>query len=171
MFGLCVSFFFVVRSRNAEFSLGAQKVNVQRELEKYNDKITKSYPSTPKEVIELNNEMMRLLYSKDMKEADAGLYAETIRNLYDKELLELNSKEDQVSLILIDLQQNAAKSISLLESKIEEVTLEEDGAAVKVIHYLNINDLTRVYKLTRSSGEWKIVSWENLKQDSIKSEE
>lgn len=171
MFGLCVSFYFVVSNRKPEMSLGSKKIDIQSELEKYNNIINKNYPETPKELIELNNKLMSYLYSKDMQEKYADFYVETIRNLYDKELLVLNFKEDQVNFVLIELEQNAEKNIRLLGSEIEEVTVLDDEAMVKVTHYLNTNDITRVYKLIRATGEWKIVSWEDLKQNSTKSEE
>jgi len=171
MFGLCVAFFLIASNQKFIRDVGAEKIEIQSKLEEVSKKIDSSYPETPKALIKLNNELMGYLYSKNMQEADVDFYVETIRKLYDEVLLALNPKEDQKSAVLIELQKNAERSIKLLGSEIEDVTLIGEDAEVKVTHYLSTNDIVRVYKLTQTSGKWKIVSWENVKQDSAKSEE
>lgn len=172
MLGLCAAFYFMVSNDKLDLNPQNKKVDVLKQLEEHNKELDNAYPSTPKALIELNNKLMSYLYSTKIQESQIDLYIDTVRRLYDQELLELNTKEDQKNAITVEMLKSTEENTKFLGSKIEDVTLLGDTEAeVKVTHYRNKENVTRIYKLTHVSGVWKIISWENLKADSNNSEE
>lgn len=174
MFGLCISYFLIVSQRNRNSIFNIRKTNIQKELEKYNDKLDQQYPDTPQELIEINNAVMKNFYSRDMKQEWIDLYVQTIRKLYSENLLGSNLEEEQKVFLLEEIQQKDDKEkMILLASEVEETThlSEAYEAEVKVIHYTNKGDINRLYQVTNSSGEWKIDSWEDVKTESKTLEE
>ena len=171
MIGLCIGFFFMVNNRKFETTDKSKKIDIEANLKEQNEKLDKNYPSEPKEIIEIHNQLMSYLYSQNMKDEYIELYVDTVRKLYDKELLDLNTKIDQKNFIIMDREKNKEKPMKLLGSKIEEVTINNAEAEIKVIHYLDKGDLSRIYTLKRESGLWKILSWESAKENSDNAEE
>lgn len=173
MFGLCVFFFLAVNNRKFDTDIKDKKLDTAALLEEKSRQLDEDYPKEPKAVVALNNKLLDDLYSKDMQESFVNTYVETVRKLYSKEFLSLNSKENQVTFIIAEMQQSKKKGVILQGSKIEEVEVyhEEQWAEVKVIHYLNTGDIKRTYKLVEEDDEWKIDSWENTKTSSDSSEE
>lgn len=170
---ICGVFAFATFNRKFEIPKAEKEkeVKVLEELEKINKELDDSYPDSPKGIIEINNQLLKYLYGKKMNEEELELYVDTVRRLYDKDLLELNTKEGQRTAIEAELIKNEENNYKLLDSKIPEVNrLENNEAVVKVVHYLNVQDISRVYRLTNESGVWKIISWENMKMNENKTE-
>lgn len=171
LIGLCVAFFFIAGNRKFEVSGESRKIDVAAQLKAQNEQLDIAYPSKPQDVINLHNKLMSYLYSESMKEESIDLYVKTVRKLYDKKLLDLNTEEDQKNIIIIEREQNKAQPLKLLGSKIAQTTINNKEAEIAVIHYLKTGEINRNYTLTKESGSWKILSWKAPEENSDQSEE
>ncbi|MBH1942418.1 hypothetical protein I5677_16070 [Mobilitalea sibirica] len=140
------------------------------EVEKLlNKDLTLFYPETPREVVKLYSAMFKELYS-DIKDDETEALALKIRELYDKELLALNPKEEYLNNLYSEIAsaKKAHRKIShyYLINKEEEAKTIKDGkeyATVSVSYTIQekgkISE-TRKFILRRSDeGEWKILGW------------
>ncbi len=171
MIVMCVAYFFYAKSRPvAKNDVVLNAIKVDKKFEELKTKIEEEYPSTPKEVIQIYNEMMGYAYCTSMKDAYIEDYITDLNLLYSKELMELNPKEQQVAKFTAERLADTEKPLVVLESEIEAVVkVEKNGqisdtdAQVEVKHSTNQGDITRTYSLVKEDGKWKINSWVNEK--------
>lgn len=165
MAALCIFFFLTINERRPYLKKDAENINVLAELQKDNEKIDESYPNSSKDVIESHNKLMSYLYSRKMEDQYVELYVDTIRKLYSDQILELNTKEEQIQSILAEKEENTIKMIKLLGSEIQETIYLEGGtkSQVKVEYYINMGDIIRLYNLEKTPDGWKITGWKDSK--------
>lgn len=154
-------------------------ISVTEKLQAITQELGESYPSTPKEVVEKHNELMRIGYSSDIKDEEFTAYAEALRMLYTKRLQEVNPIETQVSGLIAERSESGDKPLIMINSEIMDVTIikdsgdsQNDSAGVVVKHGTNKGSITKEYSLIKEDGMWKIQSWETQEseEDSTQSQ-
>lgn len=170
---LCIGFFFLVKNHDLRIGFITKEIDIEEQLKNHYNELEEDYPSTPRDVIERHNEMMQYLYGHKMQDRHIDLYVQTMRKFYTEELLSHNTQESQKESIWLEKQDNNLNKLKLLESKVEEIIYQEEQqkAEVQVIHYLNKQNITRVYYLQKTSLGWKIIGWEDVKIATKQEEE
>lgn len=168
MVGICVIFFFSVRGRGKTVNTDSQTIRLEKELASCKEQLEQDYPETPKEVVEIYNKLMGLLYSSSMKDQYITTYVEIVRELYSKELLELNTQEAQEMGIKLSREEQIDSPLIIIGSEVQEVirvkendSIKEDDVQVEVTYYMNSGDINRTYHLIKEDDKWKINSWED----------
>ena len=168
-----------LRNAGQEKKVVSTSASVTEKLQTITQELEDSYPSTPKEVVEKHNELMRIGYSSDIKDEELTAYAEALRMLYTKRLQEVNPIETQVSGLIAERLENEDKPLIMINSEIMDVTIikdsdnsQNDSAGVVVKHGTNKGNITKEYSLVKEDGMWKIQSWETQKseEDSTQSQ-
>lgn len=171
MIAICVAYFFYAKARpGIKNEIGTNAIQVDKKFEDIKEKIEEDYPATAKEVMQVYNELMGYAYCSSMKDEYIEAYVDDIRLLYSKELLKLNSKEQQVAAITAERITEVDRPLIVIESSIETVIKPEIGgeisdtqAQVEVKHSTNKSDVLRTYTLIKEDGKWKIKSWKDEK--------
>lgn len=165
---LCVGYFYAVRANNPRKKYAQREIQkIEQGIKEVKDNLTSAYPKTAEDVIEYHNKMMNYQYSRYMQEEYVKPAIETVRMLYSKELLELNSIESQEDALLKEIRANKEQSVFILQSKTisTRYDAEETTAIVKVVHSTNIKDMTREYVLIKEEESWKINGWSNVEEE------
>ena len=141
-------------------------------------KIDEEYPSTPKEVIQMHNELMSIGYSSQISQEEISSYVEQIRKLYSEEFKELNPIEEQEEMLVNEIVHNSNDSLIIINSQTSDVIIiqnnyedEPDMAEVVVKHSTNQGDLIRKYTLIEETDRWKIHGWAKNEEQTVNSEE
>lgn len=141
--------------------------NVKRLVE-LEEILETKYPNTPKEVIEIHNELMQRQYSKQVDEAMLKEIVKLVRELYASELLGLNTYEAQLEGIFQEVDANKEQDIFLESSTIETIEfIDQQLTIVEVKHHITQKTIERMYYLVKEEDKWKIRSW---KDESVATE-
>lgn len=161
-----------LRNAGQEKKVVSTSASVAEKLQTIAQELGESYPSTPKEVVEKHNELMRIGYSSDIQEEEFTAYAEALRMLYTNRLQEVNPIETQVSGLIAERLENEDKPLIMINNEIMDVTIikdskdsQNDSAEVTVKHGTNKGNITKKYSLIKEDGMWKIQSWETQKSE------
>lgn len=157
---------------------GNRELASQSEAEKLiNYDFANNYPKTVREAVKLHCRYLKEVYNGGFEEQDLYTVNNQIRQLFDDELLELNSSEGQLQSLKNEMalfKENKQKfvSYSLAEPSQIEYNTEDN------IEYAKIG-VTLVLKVGASSmsadeeyilrkdkeGKWKILGWQAVKND------
>lgn len=141
-----------------------------------------NYPKTVRETVKLHCRYLKGVYNKQFQEEDLGKVNTQIRELFDDELLALNTPDAQLQNMKNEMQmyeENKQKMInySLSESSQIKYNTEEgkDYAKMKVTIVLQVGTSNvsgeEEYILRKDSqGKWKILGWQAVKQDITQNE-
>lgn len=170
MVGICVMFFFSVKNRgqmNSTVAKISETKDIAGRLGAIEEKLDENYPTSPEEVIAVNNDLMSILYKKEMTDDYVAQYVTEIRKIYSKGLLSASSSEAQGEAILKERAEQKAVPTILISSEIEEVIkvkangkVSDEVVQVEVMHYTNKGDIKRVYTLVKENDLWKIDRWD-----------
>ncbi|PHV71187.1 hypothetical protein CS063_05705 [Sporanaerobium hydrogeniformans] len=173
MIALCGIYFVSMQNRGAKIVRKSQGISVEEKLKKAQEEIVGKDFSSPTDIIEMNNELMKIFYSSYSADEDISTYVETIRMLYTNELKVLNEKAEQEAELRRERALHDSKPLVLLSSEIKETQLKgnQNGDAskealntegiVSVLHYTNKQDINRDYFIQKEDSEWKIAGWED----------
>lgn len=142
----------------------AQKL-IQKDLELY-------YPETPREVVKLYGNMMKVLYN-ELEDDEIKALALKIRELYDTELLDNNPESAYLNDLYTDLAEWEEKDRRianfLLINEDQEKKSEINGVSYAVINLaftiqenVKFTETWRVLVRQDNDGKWKIMGWEVL---------
>ena len=168
MIALCVGYFFYVREKAVNPNDTIVAIQVDKKFEQIKEQIESEYPATPKEVMQVYNELMGYAYCSSMKDQYIGDYVQDLRLLYSQELLERNTEEQQILAITAERITDVEKPLILIASNIEAVIKSQDNTSetkmeVEVKHSTNKGDILRTYHLVKENEKWKIDSWQDKK--------
>lgn len=122
--------------------------------------LTDNYPKTPKEVVEVNNQIMMYQYSNEIEVEEVEEVVELIRLLYTADLNALNDKNQQVQHLKEEIILNMGNDFCLKESSIEAINFtHENIAEVHVRYVTSQSEITRIYTVMREDEKWKIHNW------------
>lgn len=157
------------------------KKDVESTITSIEEQLEEGYPSNPVEVVEIHNELVNILYNKDLNEEKIEEIIGLQRRLYGKEFLGLNPLESHIVQTSREIFLNDEKEIKVIGSKVMNSYNDPPGTMkVQVVHYTNKQDqdLEREYILEKESGpespdveEWKIYGWENIGLEDSQEEE
>lgn len=133
--------------------------------------LDKEYPPTPTSLVEYYSELVVAYYDEDCDEELFKKLVARSRELYDKELLEKNSEEEQLLLLTEDIAQYVEEKKSIINYTVcdaEDVKYGElDGEDVANVYVtyriregskpIDVEEEFFVRKDT--DGNWKIVGW------------
>ncbi len=161
-------------SENTTFNSKIQKSshNVQKELDNISDSLKDEYPATPDEVINTHNQLMKVLYNPAATEKNIDDYVMAIRKLYSKELLAMNTVEDQVATLTKEKSDDATNQLEIITNEIKKTYIVKDNegndtsAEINVLHLTNQGSINRTYFLVMEDGKWKINSWLNTNTET-----
>ena len=141
--------------------------------------LEEDYPSNPIEVVEINNEIVNMIYGKTLKEEELAEVVKLQRMLYAESFLALNPMDSHMLEIEREIAMNAGREIKIIASKVMNSYNDPPGTMrVQVVHYTNKQgqDLVREYIVKEEKEAppavertWKIYGWENI--GTIKAQE
>lgn len=164
---LIIGFYYRItkRTKPTEETLSDIEVLLSKDLELY-------YPATPKEVVKLYSKMLQIIYT-DLDEEQVEALAIKMRELYDSELLKINSQEEHLNNLFTEIVewQNAERSITNFsfinkdENKIEEIEGKEYATIHVIFTFKEKAKYLQEWRflLRRDSDEkWKILGWDKI---------
>lgn len=159
---ICSVYFFSVK-RTVKDIEKEGVMRIDRLLQKEKTKLETEYPQTVEQLLKINNELIKLEYSRDMMPELAPLAVEIARLMYSSELLMLNDAELQVELLVEELARNLENELYVIGSEIQDISYKQDSELLTaaVLHYTTNGDVKRDYKLREEEGKWKIYNWED----------
>lgn len=168
MIVMCVAYFFYVREKATAPQETVVAIQVNEKFAEIKKQLESEYPSTPKEVMQVYNELMGYAYCSSMKDTYIDAYVDDLRLLYSKGILENNTKEQQVAALTLERIQKEDAPLIIISSTVEAViktqvgdTISDTSAQVEVKHFTNQGNFTRTYTLVKEDGKWKIDKWQN----------
>ncbi|HHX63101.1 MAG TPA: hypothetical protein GX707_20675 [Epulopiscium sp.] len=168
MIFVVVFFYSSLQKRQPESKKKKEIIEVIADL---NDQVEKKYPDNPIEIIEIHNEIINMLYGKELTEEETTQAVEVQRKLYAEEFLALNPIEKHMLEIARETVMNGEKEIKIIGSKVMNSYNDPPGTMrVQVVHYTNKQDqdLVREYIVKEENSpssekkKWKIFGWENI---------
>lgn len=140
------------------------------------------YPKTPRETVKLHCDYLKNVYSDKFAEEDLYTVNQNIRKLFDLELLEINTENEQLQkmkdeLLLYKENKQKIVSYSLPEGSQIEKNTEGDTEYAKMKITLNLRvgstpvSAEEEYILRKDSmGQWKILGWQTVSTSDNKGE-
>jgi len=147
----------------------------QSEVEKLlNKDLELYYPETPREVVKLFSNMMKVLYDdldNKMDDADIKALALKIRELYDTEFLENNQEDIYLQNLYTDIASWKEKDRRITNYRLDNEDLEQESEIDGVkysVDYVTFtiqenSKFTETWKILLRQDEnekWKILGWE-----------
>ena len=131
----------------------------------------------PKEVIDFNNSIVKILYSGNMdsiEEVDIDFLVEKQRLLFSKELLDNNTKAEHISLVKNEVENYAMNNIKLMDVRTNSLDFENDKETIATAIITQIfsdgYNYTMKYHLINRDGNFKILAWEVLQEGQTETE-
>lgn len=135
-----------------------------------------NYPSSPYEVIEANNNILKYLYSSEVIEDEIENLVKLQRKLFAETFIDLNSEDIQIENITEEIKTNQKNKVSISDIKTNSTEYDVDTNSVciiKVLYYMtNSVNTYRTYTLIKEyRTSWKIYGWEDSTEDFISMED
>lgn len=179
--GIICTYYYIQTSTTPVFSaMKKQKSELEILMEK---DVNNSYPASPKEVLRLYHRFLKCLYDESLDDEKLKEMVQQMRLLYDEELIDANSVEEQVETIKKDIQifkkANRQFTNYLLENNNSTIYWNQDGMdyASMAVAY-SVNESGSIFKafeefiLRKDKDErWKILGWELSNKESIDTKE
>lgn len=178
---LLVGGYSVWMNRNSNAS--SENVELTKVQQLITKDLSKSYPTTPREVVKLYNEIITCFYSEDCTDAELEKLVDMTLLMMDEELAANNPKADYLKRVKAEI-----VSFKLAERTIVSYTLEssnevehgsidgEESAIVQTSYFIketksnSQNPYSKTYQdyLLRkdADGKWKILGFEKVKGDT-----
>lgn len=163
-----VFFYQSIQRRQPEKPKKKEIVDIIEDMDNYLDE---EYPNNPIETIEIHNEIVNMLYGKELSEEETVSAIEVQRKMYAEEFLALNPIEIHMLEVDRENAMNAEKEIKVIGSKVMNSYNDPPGTMkVQVVHYTNKQDqdLVREYIVKEEKSpssdkkRWKIFGWNNI---------
>lgn len=167
MIGICIVYFFSFKIRNEVLRQSSNSINIEEKLASYESQLLDAYPTAAQEVVRMYGDIIAIYYRGQMKEVYIEKYVDVVRMFYSQEINTLNTRQEQIEQLKLELMAAKDNPIILLKTEILEThhVNEDSDTIVKVKHFTNKNDIERSYYLKKQNGKWKITSWEDKKTD------
>ncbi|MBE5963475.1 MAG: hypothetical protein E7252_00870 [Lachnospira sp.] len=141
----------------------------------------KNYPATPREVVKLYTELVRVFYNEDLTEAQIEALGRKARMLFDEELKAGQTEEEYLEALKLDIKAYNDANRTVNECIIQraqdnvKVTVEgKDYYIIKTVFYLKeskkISTSYMDFKVRKNGNNWKILSWGMAESSTIKGE-
>lgn len=125
--------------------------------------LDESYPKTPEEIVKLFNRILTTLYNESLTEEELRSLITMERKLFSKELTDINTLENQISIAQIQIKSFKDLKLKLIDYKVEQSIphdTEPNYCFVTAIQYINNNSSTNLsFDLKKEDNQWKILSW------------
>lgn len=132
------------------------------------------YPKTPRDVVKLHNQYMKLFYGKKLKDDEIKDLNHQVINLYSDELMKYNTEVSIYNDLKTNIKEMANEGYVYLVCALPEVSqikmYEQDGkemATLEVEITLDTKEekgyLYNQYVLVKENGLWKILVWGDSK--------
>ncbi|MCH5341777.1 MAG: hypothetical protein J1E01_09935 [Acetatifactor sp.] len=143
-----------------------------------NRDLSSNYPGTPREVIRYYVELEKCFYADDTTDEDLEALGMRARELYDKELLEINGLPDYLINLKADVERFKGQGRKIVNvavaSSINVDTFQEDGyefarltCSYNIIDEGVTKQMGKVYLLRRDENRlWKIYGWDYVKENT-----
>ena len=148
--------------------------------------MVENYPKTVRETVKMHCRYLKYIYnegfSKDFTEDDLFVMNQRIRQLFDEELLEINSADEQLRNLKKErdlYQTNKQKIVSYTLAEASQIEYNTDKgneyAKMRVTIAMRIDgasfSVDEEYILRKDAdGKWKILGWQAIKQDKADKE-
>lgn len=173
---VCAGLFYYTYLNNQSGRQKSELKTSQAErLLNYN--FAEDYPKTVRETVKLHIQFLKLAYSGECSEQDLATINRNIRQLFDPDLLEINSEDEQLSGLKNEIEQYQSKKLKLSSftvgegSQVERNT--EDGveyAKTKVTLVIGSSSAEEEYLLRKDEeGKWRIMGWQTVKDTNAES--
>lgn len=143
-----------------------------------NRDLSTNYPGTPREVIRYYVEIEKCFYADDTTDEGLEALGMRARELYDKELLEINGLPDYLINLKADVERFKGQGRKIVNvavaSSINVDTFQEDGyefarltCSYNIIDEGVTKQMGKVYLLRRDENRlWKIYGWDYVKENT-----
>lgn len=148
--------------------------------------MTDNYPKTVRETVKLHCRYLKYIYnegwSEDFTEDDLFVMNQKIRQLFDEELLEMNSPERQLQALksemdLYEVNKQKMISYTLAEASQIEYNTDDDVeyAKMRVTIVMRVDSASlsadEEYILRKDAeGKWRILGWQAIQQNKANEE-
>ncbi len=145
-----------------------------------------NYPKTVRETVKLHCRYLKYIYNeglaKDVTDDDLFTLNQKMRQLFDEELLELNSQDKQLQALKDEMalyEANKQKLVSYTLAEASQIAYNtEDGveyAKMRVTLAMTIDgaslSVDEEYILRQDEeGKWKILGWQAIQQKNVDTE-
>jgi hypothetical protein len=131
-----------------------------------------NYPGTPKEVLTYYNTILDCFYNQTCSDEQIKALGEQARELFDRELQEVNDPEEYVSRLLIDIEKFKQEGIRIpsvdISSAVNTENFTQDGysfARLSCTYNVKDGDTIKpsliVYLFRQDEGDkWRIFGWD-----------
>lgn len=141
--------------------------------------LDRDYPATAREVLKLYCRITKCMYNDELTDEQVGKLLGQLRKLYSDELLEANTEEMQLALLLGDISTYHENGMSIynytVDSAARTETLTTAAGKTSLINmYFTIRTgekMDRAYEefsiCQNAEGRWKIMAWRGTDQTNI----
>lgn len=135
-----------------------------------------SYPSSPYDVIEANNNILKYLYSSEISDDEIEPLIKLQRKLFAETFIELNPENVEIENMKEEIKTNQENKVSISDIKTNSTEYDDNTnkvCIIKVLYYMSTSVNTyRTYTLIKEyNTSWKIYGWEDSTKDFISMEE
>lgn len=142
--------------------------------------LDKNYPGNAREVLKVNNRILKCYYNENLTEAQLKDLAKQNQKLFDKDLLTRNSNEAYVQALKKEIEGYKKAHASIISTEIQDFSEAErvtkggfNFCNLLVSYFLKEGKRSRrttnkYYLREDQDGRWKILFWEAVKENDIK---
>lgn len=140
--------------------------------------LKKNYPSTPREVVKIYNEIITCFYNEEYTEKELGALVDQTLLLMDEELAAINEKEDYLNRVKEEILEFATAERTIMRytlpssNEIEFRTVDGRECAYVEMSYLlkeksSLNKTFQTYVVRKDEdGNWKILGFDKTEGDA-----
>ena len=172
MVALVAGFYFAISSRDS----GGSSVEEEAQLKNGEDLLKKNleleYPLTPTAVVSYYSDLLLVYYNDDCSDSLRKDLMNQSRLLYDEELLENNSEEDQLRALQEDVADYEKQKKQIINYTVCDTgdvkygKLDGEEVALAAVSYRvrekkDLGDIEEEFFLRKDEkGHWKILGWQ-----------
>ena len=172
MAALVVGFYFAISSRNSGGNDVEEKAQLKSGEELLRKNLEQDYPLTPTAVVSYYSDLLLVYYNDDCSDSMRKDLMNKSRLLYDDELLEDNSEDDQLRALqadVADYEKNKRQIINFTVCDTGDVKygkLDGEEVALAAVSYRvrekkDLGDVEEEFFLRKDEeGRWKILGWQ-----------
>lgn len=163
---------------NQNSDISSENVELTKVQQLITKDITKNYPSTPREVVKIYNEIITCFYNETYTEEELEALVDMTLLLMDEELAENNPKEtylQEVKADILEFEEAGRTIVSYTVESSNDVQFGTVGgrecATLETSYFIkektSYSKTYQVYMLRKNdAGEWKILGFDKIKGDT-----
>lgn len=154
---ISIGLFFLFTKKEKEIII--DKTIFDTDLEKY-------YPKTPEDIIKINNDIIKILYSEELTENEIIELVKKQRILFSEELKKENSEENHTNTVLKEISEFKITNNKIVDFQIGVVTYDKYSDNISMVNVKEIlesgDSFSLRYYIISENDYYKILAWEYI---------